>query len=447
MTLFDILSQHPNLQAVSYDLPPSISIPREAPHESVRLRKSAGRKATQIAEFTRYVEIFLQGRKAAIVDVGAGQALLTRSLASLSSYCLALDSDPNLTAKDVDSRVVDVTESTLVSTILDWLPDPNLPVLVVALHACGSLSVDIFRALKNPPFQLLGAIVIPCCWNLLRQGDFPLAKCQEYPEYPVLTQNIPQMLPLPPSAYHLAAQTSAIWDPYDPNWQLGIRKVVWRALLERLIPDGIQPEGDWDIELKKQNAPVPRRFIYDQPTISHEGLGTGHTSSLHQLGKLPKSSYVSWDAFLHASALKTGIEYEVLRTRNQILDEQTETGPPKAPMQDPGGYVVHPAILALALDPDSESSAALRNSILDPLPDPSPPFQLARILFDMHLVRILQGPMIESWLLLDRARWVNDLRNTTERPWSVSLVPLFDQKTASARNMAVVVEEFRDSAG
>ena len=56
----------------------------------------------------------------------------------------------------------------------------TLPVLFLALHACGSLTLDILRAFTHqvkapaPSWRPAAALVVGCCYNLLSpEGQFP----------------------------------------------------------------------------------------------------------------------------------------------------------------------------------------------------------------------------------------------------------------------------------
>lgn len=490
MEFIRILSSHPNHFIAYYPLPAAQCIPRE-PYTTglvpTNLRaRLKPKKAQQIYAFSDYVKDFLHangvsGTDIGIVDVGAGQAYLTRTLAEQLQcpHLLALDSDTDQTkgatrqaCAAITHVTIDITPENLISAAHDWLcsiEKPDLPLLFVGLHACGSLSVDIMRAIlqtvrKTSSLVVVGGVIVPCCYNLLRPADFPLSSSQTYDLYPEVTALAQlartEAAPLPPSAYHLATQTPSAWDPYDPSWHLGLRKVVWRAILGRILPNSFDlPEEN--IEEKKRKAPFPRRRIYEEQTISHptsheDPDGLGH-SALHLcLGKLPKSAYANWEIFLRTVAHKLTISFEELVERAKSLtwklpsDFSTEHS--SSPSSIDKG--VHPVILELVRSPASAEAQSFLETILDPPTHPkehhiSPPLLPARVLLTLHLTRCLVGPLVESWILLDWERWCKEeltsmrqkrtLQGSSDGDWHVSLVPLFDQSLGSGRNVALVI--------
>ena len=80
----------------------------------------------------------------------------------------------------IDHKTIHITSNTLVSSVDEWLQTTgmlarhNIPVLFVALHACGSLTPDILRAFlaaSSPAvdrkWRPVGGIIVGCCYNLL----------------------------------------------------------------------------------------------------------------------------------------------------------------------------------------------------------------------------------------------------------------------------------------
>lgn len=147
-----------------------------------------------------------------IVDVGAGQGYLTRALAASfpGARLLALDadhsqtegaerfgnpskahrSDPQATKLNsrIDRRTVLITPESLLQVVDDWVfnaqtadvvNQPPIPVLFVALHACGSLTPDMLRAFLSRAgdsksilrtWRPLSVVAIGCCYNLMFPG-------------------------------------------------------------------------------------------------------------------------------------------------------------------------------------------------------------------------------------------------------------------------------------
>ncbi|KAK7047395.1 hypothetical protein VNI00_006626 [Paramarasmius palmivorus] len=364
-----------------------------------------------------------------IVDIGAGQGFLTRVLPA--KKVLALDSDGFLTDAaiagkgkegkegkgagrggdtgrnvynaSVTHKTIHITPETLVRAVDEWVAsfapdDDDVPVTLVALHACGSLSVDTFRAFFTSNsnqstgsyrrrWYINAVLTIPCCYNLLRPGDFPLSS-STFSSNEALLPN-----PLPPSAYHLAAQVPENQTPND----LSVRKVVYRALLTSLLPPTSLPSPSssrahvFVPPSESRSAPPARQNLISN-TIASPAFSWGAqthpdelgNSPLHyRLGKLPRSAYESWEAFLEGASMKLGLG------------------------------------VSLKGEWDEEK---------------------ARKVEELHMWRCRLGPVVESAVLGDRVRWVEDaLRGEGGGEWKVELVPVFDQAKGSARNMAVVL--------
>lgn len=86
-------------------------------------------------------------------------------------------------------QTLEITSESLLEATSTWVKaehhgDPPsaqepLPILLVALHACGSLTLDIFRALSSrlrhqttgdeSQWKPAAAILVGCCYNLLRE--------------------------------------------------------------------------------------------------------------------------------------------------------------------------------------------------------------------------------------------------------------------------------------
>ena len=123
-----------------------------------------------------------------IVDVGAGQGYLTRALKGHfpDTQILALDADEGQTigAQRWEDKVTDpiahrtvlINPTSLLDVVNEWIQpesDVVVPVLFVALHACGSLTPDILRAFllasRQPPaaWKPFGVVAVGCCYNLM----------------------------------------------------------------------------------------------------------------------------------------------------------------------------------------------------------------------------------------------------------------------------------------
>jgi len=74
-----------------------------------------------------------------------------------------------------------VTPQNLINIVDEWLHETDdseqsnapLPVLFVALHACGSLTVNILRSFigcntsKEATWSAVGVVAVGCCYNLM----------------------------------------------------------------------------------------------------------------------------------------------------------------------------------------------------------------------------------------------------------------------------------------
>ncbi|KAF8552764.1 hypothetical protein OG21DRAFT_1443021 [Imleria badia] len=371
------------------------------------------------------------------VDVGSGQGYLSRALQELDFHVLALDNDenqtsganrwttkeaarklkrkhrssshtPNGTRKgSLTHRTVHVCPQTLEESITDWLSDPSgvqqhgdpgihhspastepVPVLMVALHACGSLTVDVLRAFltdrtRAPQAKGVGClwkphslVVVGCCYNLMSPSDFPLSKpLRDLDPIPKLTI----------AAVHLAAQVPSQWlkdQDAIRGAELALRKVVYRALLQPIL----------------QVATAQSNAIADHATLSGRPIqpSLGETLENRRLGKLNDKAYQDWPTFLERATDKLGIHLEAI---NASL-------------------------------PDWFTHEADR-------------LKLENALFVLQTLRCILGPLIETLILLDRHDWIKqELTEMNDRGQEVEveMVNLFDQATGSGRNVALVIK-------
>jgi len=133
---------------------------------------------------------------------------LTRALKALlpRTRILALDADkaqtigaqrwerqlplPTTTTKEenilITHKTIHITPKKLFETVDEWIKEDDdasseedgreeIPVLLVGLHACGSLTPDIIRTFgqsrrSNKMWKFAAAVVIGCCYNLMNPG-------------------------------------------------------------------------------------------------------------------------------------------------------------------------------------------------------------------------------------------------------------------------------------
>ncbi|KAF7357655.1 Methyltranfer-dom domain-containing protein [Mycena sanguinolenta] len=185
-----------------------IHIPTEEPLE-ISSRGMSPKKAHEVKQSVAYIANLLHSlgvdpRGVRIVDIGAGQGYLTRALQVHlgTTHLLALDSSEIQTqgaqrwqdrtgviAGSITQKTIHITPMTLCESIDEWIGDISrqeeqgagpAPVLLVALHACGSLTPDILRSFfvqqnvskDRRLWTPIGVIAVGCCYNLLApQGN------------------------------------------------------------------------------------------------------------------------------------------------------------------------------------------------------------------------------------------------------------------------------------
>ncbi|KAG8698450.1 hypothetical protein FRC09_007229 [Ceratobasidium sp. 395] len=304
-------------------------------------RGMSPKKAHEVDRLSKFIDqTFNRSQKTRlIVDVGAGQGYLSHRLAETpGTWVLALDGDESQTegaalrgqglshaqrqqAKKngnnleqaesqqvVTHRTLYITSDSLSRAIDEWVSALDLDldreedavdVLVTGLHACGSLTpavlrcfvdlmqvrVDIKKTWRPSALALVG-----CCYNLMRDSnDFPLSQTTAI----AATAHPP--LKLTPNHLQLAAQCPAQWSHSTSEREraaLARRKIVWRALLARML------------HTRPENA--------------------------NRLGRLPDRAYASWETFMNTACTKMGVPLpsgkvgEVTGTETQSLAFQLE---------------------------------------------------------------------------------------------------------------------------
>lgn len=405
-----------------------------------------------------------------VVDVGSGQGYLSRALQEQGLHVLALDNNANQTSgannwkikdalrraheqrrnntRDIKTgssqttpsshsngslthQTVHIKPTTLEAAIEDWLlanvPDTftssrdPIPIMFVALHACGSLTVDVLRTFLShrskaesgrwwEPHSL---VVVGCCYNLITPSDFPLSE-------PLLALSPRPTLPI--AALHLATQVPTHWFRTERAGMgacLAVRKVVYRALLQPVIQLAAQCRKEstdsQEIMSRENNQELTAR------------LGLGETPENRRLGKLNDTSYTDWSTFLVSATTKLGISVDDLTRRH-------------SEGQGPGDELP-PWILNHGDDSGGEEGVFER-------------LRMESRLEVVHVLRCILGPLIESLILLDRYEWLREELGVVRGKYpvneegreqlqngavAVEMVSLFDQVTGSGRNVALVV--------
>ncbi|KAI0689247.1 methyltransferase domain-containing protein, partial [Cytidiella melzeri] len=313
------------------------------------------------------------------VDVGAGQAYLSRALRDdLGLHVLALDwstvqsngasrregsskkvskgklAADSLRTGSLSYETLRINPQSLQRAIDNWVArlEPstqgkgNVPVLLVALHACGSLTLDILRTFltqvkddsESGRWKPAAALVVGCCYNLLAPEDQRLLTGRQM----AFVENHLQMAAQAPSQWCRSPEALA-------STKLSFKKTVWRALLATIVQE--------------------RGAAQD-----HEVVGK-------RLGRINASAYSSWQNFLEVAGQKFGLDL----------------------------------------------TGAKRDT------------ELAGRVEVFQFLRCILGPVVESCILLDRKLWLKHKLEGTE--FDVRLVNLFAQSSGSARNTAIVVEK------
>ncbi|VDC06668.1 unnamed protein product [Peniophora sp. CBMAI 1063] len=369
--------------------PCSISVP------VTPLRGMSPKKAHEVIRMTAYVKELLKTPELSgvrhVVDVGAGQ---DAAAPSKKNRRRAPSPTPQNARGTLTHKTVHITPGALDSTVSKWTTelgpaDGPIPVFFVALHACGSLTPDIFRMFISRARRIrdasswtpAGACIVGCCYNLMSSAhDFPLSTA--YADLPNLSE----------AHLQLAAQMPARWldSPTSrATAELAIRKIVYRALLDAHLPQTVKT-SPLSISTTSENGTTrvyrPRGAPASGSTAT-TGSGTG---ALHRrLGKLPDGAYASFAHFLAVASERLGVLIE-------------------AP-------------------PEEDEWFKRAQSQVEVL----------------HVLRCIMGPSIESAIVADRVVWLREaLRGSCVdevKQWEVELVGLFDQAAGSARNFAIAI--------
>lgn len=219
-------------------------------------------------------------------------------------------------------QTIVVNPTSLQQSVTEWLSNDSttdpIPIMCIALHACGSLTPDIFRFFvensritPDRAWFAAGLTVAGCCYNLMSPEagaclervtvygffvifvDFPLSKL-------VVDENDELETKLYLSYNHrsLASQSPLQWTNNSSTKtiaDLAIRKVVYRALLGKLILSQCDPE-------------------------------VSKTARSIKIGRLPDSAYTTFGKFVSEATRKldTNLIYESCDEVDSSLKSQLE---------------------------------------------------------------------------------------------------------------------------
>ncbi|CDO74570.1 hypothetical protein BN946_scf184771.g6 [Trametes cinnabarina] len=218
-----------------------------------------------------------------------------------------------------------------------------VPVLFVALHACGSLTPDILRAFTaqhrassaTASWTPRAAVVVGCCYNMMRSEDFLLSRA-------LRSSQAGSNFKLSPSHLQLAAQVPAEWMRSEETLhqaRLALRKIVWRALIQ----DVLHPPQEASADSGMPGGPKVR---VQGP---HDNAVTTEERRSKRLGRLNDAAYAEWETFAHRVRAKLGLHQGTLERADRARERRIEV---------------------------------------------------------FHVLRCIVGPVIESLIMLDRAVWV-----------------------------------------
>ncbi|KAF7296497.1 Methyltranfer-dom domain-containing protein [Mycena chlorophos] len=474
-------------QLISHSLPRKCTIHPVSTAPEISIVGLSPKKAHEVRQCVTYLSSTLpsvlgpQRRQLHIVDVGAGQGYLTRALqkhlsTSYDVRLLALDSNEVQTSgatrwdarlsqrgSKIAHKTIHITPETLLTAVDEWVAEEEHEeeplVLFVALHACGSLTPDIFRAFFTRPrrstWTPFGVLAVGCCYNLLAPGDFPLSQRVQS-----LATAIARTLP--GSAYQLAAQIPAEWTRNSRTWadtKLAVRKVVWRAIIGGRLAS-FEPPPSQDLS---QNGDASRSPPVSANPDGTPGEGSGDRPAMRRLGRLNDAVYKDWRVFASKAAERmaaaTGdhVNFTPGRPRSDFVSPSTAASTkPLLPSS---------VSLSNATANDDHESNELKHTLSADLTLAEHAF--ANRIGVLHVLRCLVGPLVESVIVGDRAVWMCeqmgwdgsdpelipgidlDITNDSQwleserrlpRPWArMEAINLFDQATGSGRNIALAV--------
>ncbi|TBU45842.1 methyltransferase domain-containing protein [Dichomitus squalens] len=260
----------------------------------VQKRGASRKDASKIARRARPTQREVVNADTASPASDTRRTALGPKAGSMTYVTTRIDADSLVSATDawVEDRQAVISNN-------DATPEVT-PVLFIGLHACGSLTTDIIRAflsarragtsLRSTSWMPHGAVIVGCCYNLMRSEDFPLSRTVRSCSPDSVT------FCLSPSHLQLAAQVPSQWLRSQQSLgsaRLAMRKIAWRALLE----DHLQETQD---------------------DVGHERLGSeandGGTAEMHRncrkrLGRLNDQVFANWETF--ADVVRTKLHLQL----------------------------------------------------------------------------------------------------------------------------------------
>lgn len=238
------------------------------------------------------------------------------------------------------------------------------------------------------------------------------------PDFPLSKASPTSLITLKAQHLQLACQCPYQWTISSKTWEaskLARRKIVFRALLGRVVSDLLpnfsslvdedesEPGKNSEVEV-----PTSQELLNEERTITGSATLGGM-----KLGRLNSKAYIDWETFLQDTLIRLSLS----------------ASPSLSPLAN--------------LDLEGILQSYKGKEAI--------PTNLPARLACLHVLRSMVGPIIESLIIADRVLYLAeslkaDSTVNTEgigseaSIWRVSAVNLFELKSGSARNVALVVE-------
>ncbi|OBZ71113.1 Methyltransferase-like protein 25, partial [Grifola frondosa] len=281
-------------------------------------------------------------------------------------------------------KTINITTESLIEATNEWMSDQTraeqksgpTPLAFVALHACGSLTLHIIRAFITSLRSDNSSKVWVPTLAIVVGCCYNLMDIKDFPLSSELSSSSPDTPTVTLTSNHLqlAAQIPSQWSRTDSA--LNAAKLAMKKVVWRALLEGF-------LEQCKTN----------QPTVADTAGGAeDHTPSttgsknakphdrVRRVGKLNDSAYAEWAIYLERAGAKLGMSLMQAGERDLQMERRLEV---------------------------------------------------------FHVLRCILGPVVETLILLDRYRWLEEELSGTGM--EIKLVNLFDQASGSGRNIAITI--------
>ncbi|KAI0501364.1 hypothetical protein KFK09_016309 [Dendrobium nobile] len=312
----------------------------------------------------------------------------------------------------------------------------NIGYLVLAgLHACGDLSVNMLRAFVDCE-QVKALINVGCCYNLVSEESSE--KTSMISGFPLSNGAKLSGLTLGKNARDLACQSAERWKSLTKkaalqNFELHAFRATFQMVLDKYYPEVIKSSPSIGRHGKALRRQQMRRAIESQ---------FGAESTLYSFQLKDENNTVNKSIDMQSDEIKVTEEHYDRRT----LEESRSTNSKAFSEQPCHSQGYEEARYSTCSDRcvlfEEFNKSGLKHLGLESPQD----FNLielwmrAKPFFEFigpyWSLRASLGPLIETYILLDRLLFLQEHGNFAE----VQLVPLFDP-TLSPRNVAIVARK------